>query len=80
MEWIVAAGLIIIFAAALPPIIIGAKKSVRSNSRLLGVVLSIGFAFSFLHDPRKQEVIENIGKRENEGEEDCQSDFREDEG
>ncbi|KQN05263.1 hypothetical protein ASE85_20370 [Sphingobium sp. Leaf26] len=66
MEWVIAIGLTIVLAAALPRAIVAAKKSVRGNRRMAGVALSIGLAFSFLHDPRKQEVIENIAKRESD--------------
>lgn len=66
MDWIITAGLTIMLAVALPPAIVAAKKSVKGNSRMAGVALSIGLAFSMLHDPRKKEVIENIAKREND--------------
>lgn len=66
MEWIVAIGLTIALVVGLPPAIIAAKKSVRGNGRMAGLALSIGFAFSFLNDPRKKEVIENIAKEESD--------------
>lgn len=68
MEWIITASLTILFAVALPPAVIAVKKSVRGNSRMSGVALSVGLALSVLYDPRKKEVVENIAKRENEDE------------
>jgi hypothetical protein len=69
MEWVIAAGLAVILAVALPPAIVAAKKSVRGNGRMAGVALSIGLAFSMLYDPRKQATIESIAKRKCEDEE-----------
>jgi hypothetical protein len=68
MQSMITAGLILLIAIALPFAIIAARKSARGNGRMAGVALSIGLAFSILFDPRKQEVIERIGKSENEGE------------
>jgi len=68
MEWIITAGLAIILAFAVPRAIGAATKSVRGNGKMGGVALSIGLAFSMVCDPRKREVVENIGKRETEDE------------
>jgi len=68
MKSMIIAGLILLLAIALPFAIIAARKSARSNGKMAGAALSIGLAFSILFDPRKQEVIERIGKSENEGE------------
>jgi hypothetical protein len=68
MEWIIAAGLTLLLAIALPSAIVAAKKSVRGSSNMAGAALSVGLAFSMLCDSRKQEVVENIAKRENKDE------------
>jgi hypothetical protein len=68
MKSTITAGLILLIAIALPFAIIAARKSARGKGRMTGVVLSIGLAFSILFDPRKQEVIERVGKSESEGE------------
>ncbi|MBY8825077.1 hypothetical protein [Sphingomonas colocasiae] len=70
MQSMIVAGLIVLIAVSLPFAIIAARKSARKGGRggMAGVVLSIGLAFSILFDPRKQEVIERIGKSEKEGE------------
>ena len=44
MDWIIAAGLTIILAVALPTAIVAAKKTLRGNRRMVGVALSIGLA------------------------------------
>ncbi|WP_448663340.1 hypothetical protein ACG3SL_01310 [Sphingomonas sp. CJ20] len=68
MEWIVTACVTVALGLALPRAIVAAKKSVRGNGRMAGAALSIGLAFSAIFDPRKQEAIENIGKRVDEDE------------
>lgn len=70
MQSMIVAGLILLIAVALPFAIVAARKSARKGGRggRAGAVLAIGLAFSILFDPRKQEVIERIGKSENEGE------------
>lgn len=63
MEWILAPGVALLFALLLPASIRAAKRSIRRNRRMAGIALSLGMAFAFLHDPRRNEVIENVGKR-----------------
>lgn len=66
MEGILATALALVLALALPPAIIAAKKALKGNPRMAGIALSIGMAFAFLHDPRKNETIENIGNQQKE--------------
>ena len=63
MDWIVAAGLIMVLAIALPRAIAAATKSTRGKGRMAGAAFALGLAFSVLFDARKQDVIEQVGKR-----------------
>lgn len=68
MEWVVAAGLIVILAIVLPRLVAATKRSTRGKGRMAGAALALGLAFSVLFDPRKQDVIEQVGKRNVEDE------------
>ena len=63
MEWIIAAGLILVLALTLPRLIVAATKSTRGKGRMAGAAFALGLAFSVLFDARKQDVIEQVGKR-----------------
>lgn len=78
MEWVVAAGLIVILAILLPRLVAATKRSTRGKGRMAGAALALGLAFSVLFDPRKQDVIEQVGKR-NVEEEDSEGEDGEDE-
>ncbi len=66
MDWIIAVILVVVLGALLPGAIMAAKRSIRGNPRMAGIALSIGMAFSMLHDPRKPETIEHAARREDE--------------
>jgi len=66
VAWIVAAGLAIVLAVALPPAIVRAKQSVRGNGTMAGIALAIGLAFAMLYDPRANERIEQAARRQEE--------------
>lgn len=68
MDWIIAAAVVLVLGSLLPWAIMSTKKSLRGNARMAGVALSIGMAFSMLHDPRKPETIEHAARREGEDE------------
>lgn len=68
MEWVVAAGLIAVLAIVLPRLVAATKRSTRGKARMAGAALALGLAFSVLFDPRKQDVIEQVGKRNVEDE------------
>jgi hypothetical protein len=71
VHWIITVGLTMAIAAALPPAIMAAKKSVRGKGRMAGAALAIGLAFSLLYDARSQAVIENIAGQRNEDEDEA---------
>jgi len=72
MQWVIAVVAFAILLVALPPILVRAKASSRRKGRVAGATLAIGLAFAAVFDPAKSAAIENIQKRSETGDTECE--------
>ena len=69
MQWLVALVVLVLLMLVMPSAVRFATKSARGKRGLGGATLALGIAFAFVFDPPKAAAIENIQKKNENGDE-----------
>jgi len=69
MQWLIAIAVFVLLMLFMPSAVRFAIKSARGKRGLGGATLALGIAFAFIFDPPKAAAIENIQKKNENGDE-----------
>jgi hypothetical protein len=69
VQWLIAIAVFVLLMLFMPSAVRFAIKSARGKRGLGGATLALGIAFAFIFDPPKAAAIENIQKKNENGDE-----------